>query len=158
MEIHFVYAGDYYHFCRRARMRSFILNGMDNYKIKRVLVTRIHMHRKRLITKEVMENFCKGKEDSRKESVNDDLERLLEDIRLDKELVGLVHTYFLPKLTKEELKLVERKDYDFMHSFWDKMGADVDKSEMMLSESDSKFVFGYSCRTTIIENSLPVKH
>ena len=121
------------------------------------MVTKIHTWRWRLITKEKMENYCNGKEDE-KESVNDDLEKLFEDIQLGKEPDDYVYTYFLPKLTREELGLVERKDEDFMKTFGDGMYADVDKAEMMLSESDSKFVRGFGERKTFtIKNPLPKK-
>ena len=83
-----------------------------------------------------------------KESVNDDLESLFENARLDKEPDKYVRTYFLPKLTKEELKLVERKDNDFMSTFSSQMDADVNKAEMILSESNAKFVLGHSIRLT----------
>ena len=106
-----------------------------------------------------MENYCNGKEDKRrKESVNDDLEKLFEDIQLGKKPFDLVGTYFLPKLTKEELDLVERKDKDYMHTFLDILNVDVDKAEMMMSESDSKYVNGWAERETFtIENLLPEK-
>ena len=131
-----------------------MLKGMKKYKIRKVMVTIIDGWRHSLITKEKMENFCKGKETGKK-SVNDDLEKFFEDIRLGSELnFELNVTYYLPKLTKEELDLVEKKDYDFMNTFSRGMDADVDKAEMMLSESDSKFVHGYCWRKTYtIENS-----
>ena len=152
MEIHFVYAGRYYSDYNEDVLRSFILKGMKKNNIKKVMVTRIHMWRDKLITKESMENFCNGKEDE-KDSVNDDLENLFNDIQLGKEPDDDVYTYFLPKLTREELGLVERKDEDFMKTFGYGMDADVDKAEMMLSESDSKFVYGWGRRRTFtIEN------
>ena len=96
-----------------------------------------------------MESYRKG-EDFRKDSVNDDLESLF---RLGKEPDEEVFTYFLPKLTEEELELVERKDTSYLQSFWPD-DPDVDETEMMLSESDSKYVEGYSYRKTfVIENS-----
>ena len=154
MEIHFVYAGDYY-WDYEDRLKSFILKRMNKYNIKKVMVTRILMWRNYLITKEKMEHYCKGKED-RKESINDDLEKLFEDYQLGKEPDDEVYTYFLPKLTKEELDLVKRKNSDFMNTFDFGMDADVDKAEMMLSESDSKFVRGVGGRiTSTIENALP---
>ena len=154
MEIHFVYAGWDYDAEDEDVLRSFILKGMKKNNIKTVMVTRINMRRWNLITKERMENFCNGKE-YEKDSVNDDLENLLNDIQLYNEPDGHVYTYFLPKLTREELGLVERKDEDFMKTFGEGMDADVDKAEMMLSESDSKFVRGWGRRETFtIENSL----
>ena len=119
------------------------------------MVTRIHLERFILITKEKMESYCKG-EKKRKDSVNDDLESLFENIRFGKEPDEEVHTYFLPKLTEEELKLVERRDTSYLQTFLiSQLGnPDVDETEMMLSESDSKYVDGCSCRRTfVIENS-----
>ena len=64
-----------------------------------------------------------------------------------------VWTYFLPKLTEEELKLVERRDTSYLETFG-LSNPDVDETEMMLSESDSKYVHGDSYRKTfVIENS-----
>ena len=155
MEIHFVYAGSYYFEMHENRLTSFILNGMKKYKIKRAMVTMIYMSRSKLITKERMENYCNGKE-YEKESVNDDLEKLFENIQLGKKPDDNLGIYYLPKLTKEELDLVERKDEDFMNTFGLGMNADVDKAEMMLSESDSKFVEGWGYRKTVtIKKSLP---
>ena len=165
MEIHFIYAGDYYSYINKNnydkfgdRLKSFILKGMEKYNIKLAFLTTILMVRWKLITKETMENHCNGKEDVKK-SVNDDLEKLFEDIQLGKKLSGWVNTYVLPKLTKNELGLVERKDEDFMNTFYEGVDADVDKVEMMMSESDSKFVLGRGRRRTFtIENLLPEKH
>ena len=159
MEIHFVYAGFYCYFWRHEDLlRSFILKGMKEYKIKKITVTIIYMWKEYLITKEGMESYCTEKEFVKK-SVNDDLEKLFEDIQLGKKPDDEVDTYFLPKLTKEELNLVERKDSNFMHNFYQNMKADVSKAEMMLSESNSKFVQGFGLRKTfVIENALPEKH
>ena len=63
-----------------------------------------------------MESYCKGEKDE-KDSVNDDLESLFENIRLGKELDEKVWAYFLPKLTKEELDLVERRDTSYNETF-----------------------------------------
>ena len=151
MEIHFVYAGWYYYYNEDV-LRSIILKGMKKNNIKKVMVTRIHMWRSHLITKEEMKNFCNEKE-YEKDSVNDDLENLLNDIQLGKKPDDYVQTYFLPELTREEMRLVERKDNDFMSTFR-RIFADVDKAVMMLSESDSIFVRGYGYRQTFtIENS-----
>ena len=102
MGIHLVYAGDYHYAYGNERLKSLILKGMKKYKIKKVMVTRIYMKRRQLITKEEMEKFCKGKEYD-KISVNDDLETLFEDIQLEswgwfvtrnvcKANIALVHT------------------------------------------------------------------
>ena len=134
------------------RLRSFILEGMKKNKIKSVMVTSIFMERRKLITKEAMEKYCKG-EKRRKVSVNDDLESLFEVLQLGKEPDEESSFYFLPKLTKEEMKLVERNDTNYLETF-SSSNPDVKEAEMKLSESDSKFVRGYGDRRTItIENS-----
>ena len=126
---------------------------MKKFKIKSVIMTRIGMTRSYLITKERMEKYCKGEFGQRGDSVNDDLESLFEDIRLGKEPDDrLVLTYFLPKLTKEEMKLVEREDTSYLQTFTSR-DPDVSEAEMMLSESDSKYVRGWNLRHTIIINS-----
>ena len=166
MKTHFVYAGhNYYEYTskplreyfsgRETRLKAIILNGMKKYQLDSVMVTNINMHRMNLITKERMENYYKGKEDEkRKHSVNDDLESLFGDIRLGKEPDECIHTYFLPKLTNKELKLVESKDYSYFQTFQLWYDPDVDATEMMQSESDSKFVqSGCGRRTFTIENS-----
>ena len=147
MEIHFLYAGDHYYGFNADRLKSFILNGMKKYKIENVMVTIIYMWRNKLITKKSMEKYCNGKK-FEKESVNDDIEKLFEDTQFGNEPDDVVRTYFLPKLSEKELDLVERKDRDFMNTFYWKMDADVDKAEMMLSDPDSKFVCGIGYRKT----------
>ena len=147
LEIHFVYAGDYY-YVNEDKLRSIILEEMKKYKIKFVMVTSINLRRWELISKEVMESYCKG-EKPQKDSVNDDLESLFGTIRLGEKLDEKVRSYFLPKLTEEELDLVERRDPSYFQTF--------QSSEMMLSETDSKYnlyVKGISRRKTfVIENS-----
>ena len=95
-----------------------------------------------------MESYCKG-EKSQKDSVNDDLESFLENIRLGKEPDEKVQTYFLPKLTEEELELIERRDKSYLQSLW-YLDPDVDENKMLLSESDSKYVKGLSLRKTFV--------
>ena len=99
-----------------------------------------------------MEKYCKG-EKNLKDSVNDDLESFFEDIRLGKERDENAATYFLPKLTKKEMELVERKYTNYLQTF-SYQNPDVNEAEMKLSESDSKFVEGQGLRITFtIENN-----
>ena len=135
-------------------LRSFILERMKKYKIQSVMMPSLDMWRQKMITKERMEHTCQpcqacqGKEDvDRKDSVNDDLESFLEDLRRGKEPDETVSTYFLPKLTEEELELVERKDRSFLRTF-ELRKPRVKKAESRLSESDSRFVYGLSWRKT----------
>ena len=92
-----------------------------------------------------MEKFYKNDDFNKHFSVNDDLESCLHDQKLDSEHVPL---FLLPKLTTEELKLVRQKDTKFLETFYTGPFADVDKDEMKLSESDSKFVFAFGARST----------
>ena len=116
------------------------------------MLTSIHMSRLDLATKEAMEKYCKGEEDM-KDSVNDDLESFFDDLRLGKKPDEYVENYFLPKLTEEEIELVERKDISYLRTFRLSV-PDVREAQMKLSESDSKFVRGYGYRRTFtIENT-----
>ena len=157
MEIHFVYAGykyyDYFGTEYQNRLKSIIRDGMKKYKIENVMLTIIYLYRDRLLTKEEMENYCKGNE-GRKQSVNDDLDSFVEKIRLGDEPLSYddVWTYFLPKLTEKELELVDRKDDNFMNTF-EAANPDVEKAKMAASESDSKFVKGCSRRRTFKINN-----
>ena len=100
-----------------------------------------------------MEKYCKGEEkipyleETYKDSVNDDLESFFEDLRLGKEPDEHVWTYFLPKLTEEEMELVEQKDTNYFQTFYED-DPDVPEAEMLLSESDSKYVKGWNHRRT----------
>ena len=158
LETHIVYAGSYgYWHSEIEELKSLILEAMKKYKTKSVLVTVITLGRWFLITKEKMESYCNGKM-SLKESVNDDLEAFFEDIRLGlQQLWRYQHlhkyTYFLPKLTEEEMRLVERFDVNYMNTFHNDWDADVEEAEMKSSQSDSKFVLGICSRQTFrIEN------
>ena len=112
-----------------------------------MMVSFMNMYRRKLITKEKMENYCKGKE-NKKGSINDDLESFYQDIRLGTEPDDMAFTYYLPKLTKEELKLVGRKDPIYLETFG-LTDPDVDEIEMRMSESKSKFVEAVCVRRTL---------
>ena len=149
MEIHFVYAGQLLY--GDIWLGPIILEGIKKYKIRSVMQTVISMFRWYLITKEKMENYCLGK-GYRKKSVNDDLESFFEDLQHGEESNANIITYFLPMLTTEELKLVDRKNSNFLKTFVSD-NPDVNEAEMKLSESNSKFVLARSARKTeIIEN------
>ena len=128
---------------------------MSKYKVNSVMVTMTFMWREEIITKEAMEKYFKG-EEYQKNSINDDLESFFEDIRLGKEPDELVETYFLPKLTEEEMELVETKDKSYLKTYFEGangVNPDVAEAQMKLSESDSKFAHGFSLRKTFtIEN------
>ena len=144
METHFVYAG---HFLLEEQLISRIFKKMHKYSIKKVMLTSIHLYRTELITQEKRDNYCNGNENEKK-SINDDLESLFGDIRLDKEPDNVyVETYFLPMAPEKE-----SEDYDSRSSF--EMNQDENQAEMELSKSDSRYLHVYCTRRTyIIENS-----
>ena len=152
MFLHFVHAVDS-DFWQQKRLEAFLLKKMKEYNIKKVMMTNISMERHRLTSKEKMEKICKGKE-KQQLSVNDDLETLFENIQLGEEPDDEVCTYFLPKLTEQELKLIEREDEDFFltFGFWQVWYAAVPRAEMAAemaaTESKSKYVFGFGWRKT----------
>ena len=138
-------------------MKSMILEKMKKYKIKEAMVTMINMYRAHLITKEKMVDYSKGKfadEDGDfKESVNDDLDSFFQKLQNGQLEEEEVWTFYLPMLTKEELKLVEQRNQQHLESyFWhyDGRNPDIDKEEMDKSESKSKFVRGACTRCTFM--------
>ena len=148
---HLVFATSYYSYFPEDSLKPLVLRLKKKNKMKSVMVTVLWMRRWELITTEEMENFCNGKK-LQEYSVNDDLESLSKDLRLGKEPDDYVKTYFLPKLTEEELQLVEREEPNYLKTFTHPY-PDVDEGEMMLSDSDSKFVRGHGWRRTFtIEN------
>ena len=158
MQTHIVYAGYYYEHESNLRdrhldiLRSFIQQGVEEYDIDSVMLTSISMCKSDLITKEKMMNYCLGNE-KRKDSINDDLESLFEDLRNGKEVDAYNKTYYLPMLTQQELNLVDRKDVNYLDTF-SKVHSDVDEAEMKLSESESKFARNECLRLTLtIEHS-----
>ena len=162
LKTHFIVAGEYYWYSRhRDTMKSMILKKMKKYGIKEAMVTIIRMRRWKLITKEKMEDYYKGKEEDRdgdyKESVHDDLDSFFDKLQNGWWEEEEVVTYFIPKLTEKEKKLVEEKDKDHLMSYYwhaeDGLDPDVSKKEMDESESKSKFVKGDCNRQTFILKS-----
>ena len=150
-EIHFVYAGGYY-YLYEDQLRSFILDGMKKYGIKTVMVTNINMWRENIITKERMEEILSNQHKlSTSGSVNEDLELMMDEIQLGQNPETDVETFFLPKLTEEELELVARNDASYLETF---LRPEADepkmyrKSKIIPSESDSKFALGRCFRKT----------
>ena len=153
LKIHIIYAGFYY--VGLDKLRSLVMKAMQKHTIETLMMTGYDLGKIRLITKEAMEDLSDGKKRWTKNSVNDDLELLFEDLQLGKESAkGIFLTYWSPKLTKEELKLVEEKNPDYFDTF-NSLYPDVEEAEMKLSESDSKYVEGVGRRETfIMENQV----
>ena len=112
------------------------------------MVTIISLRRLNLIMKEEMENYCRGENTFRPDSVNDDLETFFEDLQLGKEPNKNVITYFIQNLTETEMELVELKEPSYLKTFLYSSNADVKEAKMKLSKSNSKFVLGWGARGT----------
>ena len=107
-----------------------------------------------------LENYrIKHEESFLKESTGDDLELFFENLQIGKIKENSV-SFFLSKADVDEIKAIEERNVKCAfnyHSFWkfdfsiEKV--DVDKKEMALSESNSKFIFYCGQReTTRYEN------
>merc|ERR1711917_168520 len=82
-------------------------------------------------------------------SINDDLDSFINNLQNSNEIRDEnVWSFFLPKLTKEELKLVEEKNPEHMMSYFDELNADVDVEEMKQSDSKDKYLHSYCRRKT----------
>ena len=65
-----------------------------------------------------MTSYCRGEQSSRKISVNEDLEAFFEDLQLGKHKSNDdILAYYLPRLTEEEMALVEAKDQNYFQNF-----------------------------------------
>ena len=127
---------------------------MRKYGIHSARLTIIGMARWNLVTKEKMKQAYKGELKNERgwrnqESVHDDLETFFKNLLDSKEPKeeDVVWSFFTPKLTKEELKLVEERNEDFMSTLY-LSNPDVDPKEMKLSDLKSKYLRGYCRRHT----------
>ena len=135
---------------------------MKKYGLQSSILTRLRMNRRNLITKEKFKAAYQGKMKNEfgwrdyEGSINDDLESFfnnLQEISSQEEVKeGHVRSFFLPKLTKEELKLVDEKNSEHMMTYWGKFYADVDEEEMKKSDSKDKYVHVGCFRETAVLN------
>ena len=154
----------------KIQLISSIRKGMKKNKIKSVMMTTLMMERDSLISKEKMEKI--GKDLGPDDSVNDDLESFIEGIQQGQALYywyhhatsdqkppgtidGLVTTYFLPKLTQEELKLVDKSNSEYYLENFVSFQTKEDEAELKLSESKSRYAQCPCIRFTIILENKP---
>ena len=153
---HFIYCfGDYYIHYDFKTLKEIILEKMREYGIQSSILTTLSMRRRNLITKEKSNEAAEGKlkkelgwEDF-KGSINDDLDSFVSNLQSSEEIdYEVVESFFHPKLTKEELELIEQKNVEHMETYnWD-LDADVDVEEMKKSNSKDKHVHSECQRTT----------
>ena len=152
---HFIYCGDYYSWGRREKLKEIILTKMREYGIQSSILTMLNMKRIKLVTKETVKKAYKGKlkDDidwkDYEESINDDLEKYLIKLQNPEEVnYEEVSSFFTPKLTNGELKLVQEKNEKHLSKYMYPY-PDVGVQEMKQSDSKSKYVHGHCFRVTI---------
>ena len=165
MDIHIIYAGFTYatagftYVTEQKGPNDLYLSHLcfliyETYNIKSFLFTMISMFKGQLVTKEMMKSIYQGLFND-ETSVGDDLELFFEEIKLGNDIEMVSRTglgmYYLPKLTVEEMILLNNKDEDYLRTFivHPYENPDVNEAEMELSESKSKFACYFCVRTSI---------
>ena len=136
---------------------SQLLNKIVQIGLKSPTMTFIYMYKDLLITNEKKNRICtsngyrqKDHEtptggDTYTDSVADDLESFLEDIKLGRKPLSLTWTYFTPQLTLKEIDLVEKMDREYFRTFKCLNSADVKDTELRVSN----YILAYCRRKTI---------
>ena len=137
------------------KLKEIILKKIQEYGIKSSILTMLHMDRINLLTKEKSKLAAEGKLKnelgwrSYEGSINDDLDLFINNLQNSNEVEDeVVWSFFLPKLTKEELKLVEEKNEEHMRTYDDGLFADVGVEEMKKSDSKDKYLHSGCLRGT----------
>ena len=143
------------------QLKILLQSKMRKYGIQSAILTMLFMFRKNLITKEKakaiaiiadgnLKNYPERPPEY-KRSINDDLESYFQKfLNQEKIKIETEVSLFLPKLTEDELKLVEKKNENHMRSYLlGLFGADIDAEEMKLSNSRDKYVHSGCYRKTI---------
>ena len=135
-------------------MGEMILTKMRKYGIQSSILTKLYMTRLKLVTKEKAKKAAQGKLKNdpfwSERSVNDDLEEFFINLQTQKEVQNqVVGSFFTPKLTNAELKLIEEGNLKTYRNYLFGRNPDVDVEEMNKSDSKSKYVHGYCLRATI---------
>ena len=137
------------------KLKEIILKKMREYGIPSSILTTLIMARINLITKEKSKEAAEGKLKNDPEwedyegSINDDLDSFVNNLQYSEEIDKEdVWSFFTPKLTEEELKLVEQKNEEHMMTYEWKINADVDVEEMKISDSKDKYLHSQCRRTT----------
>ena len=167
---HFIFAGEYYIFNQIFRIIDRFKYKMKKYNIEQVMMTMVHLWRDHLVTNKDMKHIYKEgtlvqslTEPSRRSqieiSVHDDLESYFlkltsQDESKDEVNEELVWTYFLPKLTSEEMKLLKSQNTDFLKTF-DRANPEIlekmeDEETMEINKTKSVFVSGGCIRRTVL--------
>ena len=162
MIVHFIYCG-YLQLIReesRNRLEEIFRTKMKTYGIKSAILTKLGMWRQELVTKEKVKQAYEGKLKNEKgwkiyeTSIHDDLEIFFTDLQNQKQIKNeTVLSFFTPKLTEKELKLVQEKNEQHLVTYSKHFigrNPDVDAEEMKKSDSSSKYVHGRCWRRTTL--------
>ena len=142
---------------------------MKEKQIESIIFTVLHTWREHVISKKIMKQYYNGEikvdrglqigQDRYQESTLDDMESFITDIvaadikEVDK------YTFFLPKLTQDEMQLIEDQDIEYKSSFQCYIHRQEDPNvkyleseslEMLERESKTKYVAGGSRRLTLL--------
>ena len=159
-QMHFI-VSDYIYIVNEAKRG--IQKALKNFGYTSAILSTVYMRKYNCITKERFDEMYKTKEESEERmdlSVGEDLETLIERIKngeINKDTIPKngerKETFLLCLLDEEERKKLERKDFDFMETFWgywkgEVLVKDVPEAEWKASESNMKFAKSYCGRNT----------
>ena len=159
---HFIFCQRYFRYPEMKEMlkkKKKMLKKMKKYGIPSLVLTALEMYRRCLITKEKQKQAYKGKLKNDNDwgfyegSINDDLESFFNNLQNFNDLKEEeVISFFLPKLTQDELKLVEKQDKTHLNTYSNQINGrnpDVDEEEMKKSDSKDKYLLAECHRWTI---------
>ena len=154
---HFIYCYSLYLSDERfEKCKELIRNKMQEYGIRSSILTTLCMSRHNLITQEKSKQAAEGKLMNEQywkhhnRSINDDLDSIVNDVQdLAKIVYEEVPSFLTSKLTKEELKLVDQKNQEYMMSFIREFDADIEVDELKKSDSKNKYVRCFCHRQTV---------
>ena len=163
---HLVLCGFTFNSNMAGQLTDFLISAMTEHGIGSLIITKLEMVRNKLITMEASRMAYDGKlkndedgnnyegsiYDHYKGSIYDELESFQNNLFTK---IENVRSVFLPKMRDDELKLVDNRDEDYMESFLSKFEADINKTEMALSESNGKFLYSQCFRETTVLNVCP---
>ena len=163
---HFIYCGEHYFFEEASKkmlekmLEKMFLTKMEHYGVQFAIVTRLFMVRRNLVTKETVKKAYQGKLKNVETwnyyngSIHDDLDKFFSNLQDRKKIKNeVVGSFFTPKLTEEELKLVEQRNEQHLSTYLEHLygrNPDVNAEEMKKSDSPSKFVHGRCLRWTTL--------
>ena len=157
--LHMIYCGEYY-FDSELLLEKMIVIKMRKYGIQSSILSYLSTHRENLITREKCKLAYQGKLKNvqgwkdYEGSINDDLETFFANHKISNGIKQeIVRSFFTPKLTPDELKLVEEKNKQYMYTFIYGFDADIDSEEMKKTQSKNKFVHAKCTRRTICLNT-----